>query len=666
MNGMQKLRNDVLNEDYELELNEKLLRSKHGRCQLRLDKTHFCEDYESQLLQQSKLTEHQRLTYEKMQKAKSPFLHLSAVAGAGKTFLAVQMVIETLKNSRGQILFVAPNLPLCFFFIRWLGRRGMQEDIFLYSLLDRVVVRTPDTNFMKLTIQGGRLVGSPSGTLSKSKFDLTVVDEAHDIFKQPDVLESGFLSKVGTKRWLVLSNLSQSSVLKPSFPADMTEVRLTEVVRCTKRIVAGAAAFHATPDDKEGLGSLCPDGPPLKTFLFEAATATADAVKDYGRYVKHTLSAIQFIVHSYTSLSLHHRLALLISDDDFRTEFQPKLDEALRIGFQNRKFGFTTFEDSMSVLPLDLLAEGLEHKDHEEVIILDTVEHAKGLEQLFVICIDLDSKITDSEIDVATRARIYQGLTRAQLHAVVVNQVVKGGWLEFLGLIESQVDKFDEQTALEETMAAAASEITSKVRPKEKQEQREEKRLAVDKFDEQTALEETMATAASEITLKVRLNEKQEHEKQEHEKQEQQKEEQEEEQEEQQPKLKKKQPEEHKEKQQKEQQDSKQSEMKAAKEAAKTISSIWDTGANDFKTAIDNLRFDPRVFEAGVTRWLDVKLCSSIGMYGERSCREPFRPILCPDDLLKFLHDVDCETRNFGGFFNIFEALAVFLICSTC
>ena len=565
MNGMQKLRNDVLNEHFECELNEKLLTSKHGTCQLCLDKTHFCEEYESQLLQQSKLTEHQRLTYERMQKSKSPFLHLSAVAGSGKTFVAVQMVIETLKNSAGQILFVAPSPPLCYYFVRWLGRRGMHEDIFLESMLDRVVVLTPDTNFMKLAIQGGRLVGRPNSKLSESKFDLTVVDEAHDIFK-PDVLESGLLSKVDTKRWLLLSNLSQASVLKPTFPANMTEERLTEVVRCTKRIVAGAAAFHATPHEKEGLGSLCPDGPALKTFLFEAATA--DTVKDYGKYVEQTLSAIQFIVHSYTILSLHHRLALLISDHDFLKEFQPKLDRALRDGFRNRKFSFTTFEDSMSFLPLDLLAQGLDQEDHEEVIILDTVEHAKGLEQLFVICIGLDSKISDSEIDVATRARIYQGLTRAQLQAVVVNQVVKGGWLEFLGLIESQVDKFDEQTALEETRAAAASEITSKVRPEEKQEQQGEQR--------------------------------------------------EEQGEEQQPKLEKNQREENKEKQQKEQQDSKQNaeaeqdatKMKAAKAAAKTISSIWDVGANEITTAIDNLRFDPRVFKAGGKRWRDVKLCS--------------------------------------------------------
>ena len=171
VNGMQKLRNDVLNEHFELELNEKLLTSKHGTCQLCLDKTHFCEEYESQLLQQSTLTEHQRLTYERMQKSKSPFLHLSAVAGSGKTFVAVQMVIETLKNSAGQVLFVAPSLPLCYYFIRWLGRRWMHEEIFLESLLDRVGIFTPDTNFMNLAVQeedvllAGQAANCPSPNL---------------------------------------------------------------------------------------------------------------------------------------------------------------------------------------------------------------------------------------------------------------------------------------------------------------------------------------------------------------------------------------------------------------------------------------------------------------------------------------------------------------------
>ena len=310
------------------------------------------------------------VTYERMKRAEAPLMHLSAVAGSGKTFLAVQMVIETLKDTAGQILFVAPSLPLCFHFIRWLGRRGSHENISFPSLLDRVVVLTPTMNFMKLVVQGRSLVTISDKTLCNTQYDLTVVDEAHDIYRR-DVLETGFLEKVKTKRWLLLSNLSQSSDLTPCFPENATEGRLTEVVRSTKRIVAGAAAFHATPDDKEGLGSLCPVGPPVKTFLFKAATA--DAVKGYGKYVDHTISAIRFIVHSNPSLNLHHRLALLAPDDDFCKSFEPSLALALAYGFEKRRFSFTTFQESMSILPLDLLeAEELDSEDYEEVIILDS------------------------------------------------------------------------------------------------------------------------------------------------------------------------------------------------------------------------------------------------------------------------------------------------------
>ena len=238
-------------------------------------------------------------------------------------------------------------------------------------------------------------------------------------------------------------------------------------MRSTKRVVAGAATFHAIPEDKEGLESLCPDGPPLKTFLFQT-THVAGAEKDYVTYVQKSVAAIHFIIDSYPGLSLHHRVALLVPDDDFRQKFGPMLKEALNIG--KRKFNFTSFQNSMSILPWDLLgAEGSKDNNHDEVMILDTVENAKGLEQLFVICIDLDAEIDYSESDATTRARIYQALTRAQLQAVVVNQVVKGGWLEFLGLIHSKVQqKFDESTALAETDATVAFNVISQEKSKEK------------------------------------------------------------------------------------------------------------------------------------------------------------------------------------------------------
>ena len=464
MHGMQRLRNAVLNEEFESELNRKLLENKHGRWQLRVDKTDFCEHYESQLLQQSKLTKHQREKFEEIRRAKPPIIHVSANAGSGKTFLAVDLVIQTLKETKGQILFIAPALQLCFYFVRWLAGRGKHEKLLLTNLLDRIVISTPEESFLKLAIKGRKLERFTDCRLCKTEFELTVVDEAHDIYRD-DLLESGFLEKVKTKRWLLLSNLSQSSVLTPKFPEDMAEVRLTEVVRCTKRIVAGAAAFHATPSDKEELASLSPDGPPMKTFLFEAT----DGESDYVTYVDPVVRAMRHIAHTYPRLSLHHRLALLVSDDRFHQKFKETLQARLKIG--DRKFGFTTFQDSMSVLPLDLLEDqGSEKTDDQEMIILDTVDHAKGLEQLFVICIDLDSEIkgNGSESDAKTRARIYQGLTRAQLQAVVVNKRVKGGWLEFLGLIDPKVRMFEERAAMEETTARPANQIISAVKPKEK------------------------------------------------------------------------------------------------------------------------------------------------------------------------------------------------------
>lgn len=465
MHGIQKLRNIVLNEQFESELNQKLLENKHGRWQLRVDKTDFCEHYESQLLQQSKLTKHQREKFEEIQRAKSPTMHVSANAGSGKTFLAVNLVIQTLKETKGQILFIAPALQLCLYFVRWLGRRGKDEKLPLTNLLQRIVICTPKESFLKLTIKGKKLEAFTDSDcrLCNTEFDLTVVDEAHDIYRD-DVLESGFLKKVKTKRWLLLSNLSQSSVLTPKFPTDMVEVKLTEVVRCTKRIVAGAAAFHATPSDKEGLALLSPDGPPLKTFLFE----TTDGESDYVTYVDPSVQAIRYIAHAYPGLSLHNRVALLVSDDHFRQKFEETLQAKLKIG--ERKFGFTTFQESMSVLPLELLEDqGSEKRDDQEMIILDTVEHAKGLEQLFVICINLDSEIkgNGSETDAKTRAMIYQGLTRAQLQAVVVNKLVKGGWFEFLGLIDPKIRRFEERAAMEETTVRPANQIISVGKPKE-------------------------------------------------------------------------------------------------------------------------------------------------------------------------------------------------------
>jgi hypothetical protein len=42
------------------------------------------------------------------------------VAGAGKTFVALHLVLDELRTKKGQVLFVAPSLGLGFHFVRWL------------------------------------------------------------------------------------------------------------------------------------------------------------------------------------------------------------------------------------------------------------------------------------------------------------------------------------------------------------------------------------------------------------------------------------------------------------------------------------------------------------------------------------------------------------------
>ena len=100
------------------------------------------------------------------------------------------------------------------------------------------------------------------------------------------------------------------------------------------------------------------------------------------------------------------------------------------------------------------------HADNAELIVLDTVENAKGLESLIVVCIGLDQRVADQSANQVGRSIIYQAITRAQLQAVIVNQLLRGGWLEFLGVTKFKSDTFNESTAMAETTTAAAEALT--------------------------------------------------------------------------------------------------------------------------------------------------------------------------------------------------------------
>ena len=77
------------------------------------------------------------------------------------------------------------------------------------------------------------------------------------------------------------------------------------------------------------------------------------------------------------------------------------------------------------------------------------------------MCIGLDEPIGTQSEAAATRARLYRGITRAQVQAIVINEHISGGWLEFLGFLKYEPAKFEESKALEETKAEAAAQVIS-------------------------------------------------------------------------------------------------------------------------------------------------------------------------------------------------------------
>ena len=243
------------------------------------------------------------------------------------------------------------------------------------------------------------------------------------------------------------------------------------MIRSTQRIVAGAAVFHSAARVKEDLKSVCPGGPPVKTLIFNrpANIDSVDRRVPYDVYVQKTVAGIWHVVRSYAGLSLHNRLGLLVPNDEFLQQFKQLLDLARKEHFPMRDFELVTYEKSLSILPPDLQA-GLavddkggqsEMNEMSEMIILDHMENSKGLENLIVMCIGLDEPIGTQSETAATRARLYRGITRAQVQAIVINEHISGGWLEFLGFLKYEPAKFEESKALEETKAEAAAQVIS-------------------------------------------------------------------------------------------------------------------------------------------------------------------------------------------------------------
>ena len=447
-----QLRDAVLSNDLAFLLNSAL--DKRGITEeLAVDNRSFFNQYAASLLSSSQLTNHQAEKLKELSGYLLEDVHVSAPAGSGKSFLAIRHAISQLSSSsQGKILFISPNRSLGFYFVRWLLTHAKSSHLKVSNnkLLQRLVLmHAPYDKFTGVQIEDSQIVVSESSVMPDD-FVLAVFDEGHEIFRT----NQHIFQEVHAQRKLILSDLSQSLLLNNNFP-EMRQVNLTEVVRSTKRITSGAKAFQL----QGGEATTCvgTTGPPLKSFLFEVP----EGHDLFAHFAQNTVKALWFILEEYPSIRLDRHVALLVPNEDFHTIFKLHLEERLEAEFwPTYNIQLLSFEESLRFLP-----EAVHQDRREDQLTLDWDTNAKGLEQLFVICIGFDAQIT-GDTDNFTRARLYHAITRAQLQAIVVDQVVRGGWLEFINTLKLKETTFQENDAELEIKKDAALKIVEDSRRK--------------------------------------------------------------------------------------------------------------------------------------------------------------------------------------------------------
>ncbi|CAE7246869.1 PUB12 [Symbiodinium sp. CCMP2592] len=464
---LQKLRNRVLDGELEREINGRLA---DPRWEVGVSKSQFLRMYDSSLRALDKLTRHQR---ERLSVIRgSDMVHLSAPAGAGKTFVAVERVIDALNPAADEpaprVLYVAATVELIYYFVQWLAVRieSQRKDVGLLSGL--LVLFKPYKQLLQLrmpaVLQEGRIEFDDHD--KNDKLDLLVIDECHSMYQ--DGVDRGIIDDLHCSRRLLLSDNAQSSAVTATFP-EMQKVQMTEVVRSTRQIVLGAASFQVNAEAAVPAGT---DGPPVKSYIFEAPKD--DEEERMKQYARRVMDAIVHVDNVYSGVSLHKRLALFVPNEKFLTKLKKVLSPLLCDGLPDRKFRFVKQGESLRWLPESLRSAGRpraeeQEERRQEEIILDTVDVVDGLEHLIVICVGLDAPIQGEARDLVTRADLYKGLTRAQLLAVVVSEEVEDGWFSFLSSVryedgnkqskEEAPSKYQSHAAAKVWQAAAADAL---------------------------------------------------------------------------------------------------------------------------------------------------------------------------------------------------------------
>jgi hypothetical protein len=471
---LQQLRDVVLSGDFEQGF---YISQGQELFSIMVDMSRFLDMYERCMLMLTTMTPHQQKKYHTCIQHNKAILtedvRLEGPAGSGKTFVGLCLVERTLNvDEQTCVLLVARTEALAYSLAKCIWMRNVDANMLtrLHVLCGAALAR-----FMLRVTDEGLLLMEPVGERVETQYKLVAVDEAHTLDHNlaATQIQRYTNESIAVVPRLLISDVSQSEEFTDSWcnvllarKGNRNRIKpkravLNQVVRCSRNIIDGAKDFQ-TNNAKSTECHHNALGPPLKSFLFEKNGRHQDQV-----YAEKVFEALDFLHSKYPGLDLNNRVGIVTPTDEFTQRLECSLKERLRKRQQQQHQPQREFSGSNQPLSFVRAAEASRRvvavrSDGTEWIVLDTVEAFNGLERLIIIAVCLDSPLVKEGLQ--TRSILYRALTRAQMMAIVVNEHLQGGWLEYLTFLKfednMQLDSKDERRA--QHVSGKAHEMLSK------------------------------------------------------------------------------------------------------------------------------------------------------------------------------------------------------------
>ena len=411
----------------------------------------------------AKLTMHQREKLTEVRAAKVAVL--LAPAGGGKTFVAVQRVVQVLSEATGAtVLFVARNEALALFFCKWLviATRKSAEHV-----VERIhVLVAPfedhDACASKREADGGSCLGiresTPRRTRSSSSTRRTTS------WATPRFVRSSRILALPRRASCSSATPRRRRRRSPRTPSRARSWNCHRTKKLSWRRSPRWSDRRSELSRAPPRSSSRPGARPRRRLTERRRGRRSwrgslrlskgdDAGETYAREVVEALAAIRRQLVDLEDLD--DRVAVVGPDEAFIEKLREPLARALG-GFE-----LVDAATASAVLPRgDTEARAA---DAKQLLVVDSVDNMDGLERLVVICVGLDQVIDRGAGVLETRSRLYRAMTRAQLAVAVVNEALPGGWLEFLGRVELDGGKFDDAAERENRAETAADDVVGAV-----------------------------------------------------------------------------------------------------------------------------------------------------------------------------------------------------------